>query len=57
MVSRYGIGIYAIDGMKCYTDSEIENALKAGGFTAVETKHHTKEPWLTVIAKIECDYD
>ena len=40
-----------IDGMKCYTAKQLENALKAAGFTEVSADHHPKNPWITVIAK------
>lgn len=40
-----------IDGMKCYTEKEIESALTSAGFSQVETHHHPDKPWITVIAK------
>ena len=40
-----------IDGMKCYTAEQIEDALKAAGFTKVKADHHKSKPWITVIAK------
>lgn len=40
-----------IDGMKCYTAEQIEDALKAAGFTKVKTDHHKSKPWITVIAR------
>ena len=40
-----------IDGMKCYTEKEIENALISAGFSDVMTDHHPDKPWITVIAK------
>ena len=40
-----------IDGMKCYTAKQLENALKAAGFAQVNADHHPKNPWITVIAK------
>ena len=40
-----------IDGMKCYTAEQIEDALKAAGFKKVKTDHHKSKPWITVIAK------
>lgn len=40
-----------IDGMKCYTPEQLENALKAAGFSKVTSVHHPKNPWITVIAK------
>ncbi|MCR5662645.1 MAG: class I SAM-dependent methyltransferase [bacterium] len=39
-----------IDGMKCYTVQEIEAALKAAGFSAVESCHHEAKPWIAVLA-------
>ncbi len=40
-----------IDGMKCYTPTQISDALKAAGFSKVTTAHHPSKPWITVIAK------
>ena len=40
-----------IDGMKCYTAEQLENALKAAGFAQVSADHHPKNPWIMVIAK------
>ena len=40
-----------IDGMKCYTTEEIENALNVAGFTKIKSDHHKNKPWITVIAK------
>ncbi len=40
-----------IDGMKCYTTSEIESALKAAGFSSVKSHHHNAKPWIAVIAR------
>ena len=40
-----------IDGMKCYTAGQIEDALKAAGFSKVKTDHHKSKPWIAVIAK------
>ena len=42
-----------IDGMKNYTPQEIEAALKAAGFSQVETDHHPDKPWIAVLAKKE----
>ncbi len=39
-----------IDGMRVYTASEIENALKAAGFTEVSVYHHESRPWIAVLA-------
>ena len=40
-----------IDGMKNYTPQEIEAALKAVGFSRVETDHHPAKPWIAVLAR------
>ncbi|SFB32101.1 Methyltransferase domain-containing protein [Acetitomaculum ruminis DSM 5522] len=40
-----------IDGMKCHTIDEIEEALKSAGFSKVKSDHHKDKPWITVIAK------
>ena len=40
-----------IDGMKCYTSEQIEEALKQVGFRKVRSVHHGSKPWITVIAK------
>ena len=40
-----------IDGMKVYTEAQIEEALKAAGFSAVRTDHHRSKPWITVLAE------
>ncbi len=40
-----------IEGMKCHTIDEIEEALKKAGFSEVESDHHKNKPWITVIAK------
>lgn len=40
-----------IDGMKCHTVEEIEEALKAAGFSKIKSDHHKSKPWITVIAK------
>ncbi len=40
-----------IDGMKAYTVEEIEAALKAAGFSEVESDHHPSKPWICLIAK------
>ena len=39
-----------IDGMKVYTASEIEKALKAAGFAEVSIYHHESKPWIAVLA-------
>ena len=40
-----------IEGMKSYTAQEIEAALKAAGFSQVQTDHHPTKPWIAVLAK------
>lgn len=40
-----------IEGMRCYTNEEIENALYSAGFSEVTSYHHPSNPWITVIAK------
>jgi len=40
-----------IDGMKCHTAEEIEEALKSVGFSKVKSTHHANKPWICVIAK------
>ena len=40
-----------IDGMKCHTIEEIEEALKAAGFSKIKHDHHKSKPWITVLAK------
>ena len=40
-----------IDGMKCHTVEEIEDALKSAGFSKVKSDHHNSKPWITVIAR------
>lgn len=40
-----------IDGMKCHTIEEIEEALKSAGFNKVNSDHHKSKPWITVVAR------
>jgi len=40
-----------IDGMQTYTAEEIEAALKAAGFSDVQSDHHPSRPWLTMLAR------
>ncbi|MBP5660638.1 MAG: class I SAM-dependent methyltransferase [Lachnospiraceae bacterium] len=40
-----------IDGMKCHTIDEIEEALKSAGFNKVKSDHHKSRPWITVVAR------
>ena len=40
-----------IDGMKCHTVEEIEDALIRAGFSSVKADHHESKPWITVIAE------
>ena len=40
-----------IEGMKNYTPQEIEDALKAVGFSQVKADHHPNKPWVAVLAR------
>jgi len=40
-----------IDGMKCHTVEEIEEALRNAGFRKIKSDHHKSKPWIIVIAK------
>ncbi|MBQ9198041.1 MAG: class I SAM-dependent methyltransferase [Clostridia bacterium] len=40
-----------IDGMKCYTAKQLEEALRKAGFSAVQSDHHPSKPWITVLAR------
>jgi len=40
-----------IEGMKCHTSQQLEEALKAAGFGEVTCDHHPSRPWIAVIAK------
>ncbi len=40
-----------IEGMKCHTIEEIEEALSSAGFSKVRSDHHESKPWITVIAE------
>ena len=40
-----------IEGMKCHTIEEIEDALKTAGFSKVKSDHHKSKSWITVIAR------
>lgn len=40
-----------IEGMKCHTIEEIDEALKSAGFSEVKSDHHKSKPWITVIAR------
>jgi len=40
-----------IEGMKCHTVEDIEEALKSAGFSEVKSDHHNNKPWITVIAR------
>ncbi len=40
-----------IDGMKCYTIEQLEEALLASGFSEVVSDHHDTKPWIAVLAK------
>ena len=40
-----------IDGMKCYTIEQLEEALLSSGFSQVTSDHHPDKPWIAVLAK------
>lgn len=40
-----------IEGMRCYTAYEIDEALKNAGFTDVQVNHHENKPWISVLAR------
>lgn len=40
-----------IDGMRCYTTEQIDNALRDAGFTTVTCHHHESKPWIVVVAQ------
>lgn len=40
-----------IEGMKCHTVEEIEDALISAGFSEIRADHHDSKPWITVIAE------
>ena len=40
-----------IDGMTVYTGGQIEQALKAAGFSDIQTDRHPSKPWITVLAR------
>ena len=40
-----------IEGMKVYKAPEIENALRAAGFSDIQTIHHDKKPWIAVLSR------
>ncbi len=40
-----------IEGMTIYTAEELEAALRAAGFSEVQTDLHAKKPWLCVLAR------
>lgn len=37
--------------MKTYTVEQIEEALKAAGFSKIKTDHHKSKQWITVTAR------
>ena len=39
-----------IDGMTLYPPAEIEAALRAAGFSTVETRRYPEKPWIAVLA-------
>ena len=40
-----------IDGMKVHTEEEIEDALKAAGFSGIKTDLYPSKPWIAILAK------
>ena len=40
-----------IDGMRVYTATEIETALRQAGFSEVRCGHHRRKPWIVVLAR------
>lgn len=40
-----------IDGMNCYTQDQLTDALAASGFSEIGTRHHPVMPWITVLAR------
>lgn len=40
-----------IEGMKCHTKEEIEDALRKAGFQVVASVHEKKKPWLAILAR------
>ena len=40
-----------IEGMKSHTVEQIEAALRAAGFSEVESDHHPSRPWIAVLAR------
>ena len=40
-----------IEGMKCFTVTQLETALHAAGFSLVRAEHYPSKPWITVVAK------
>ena len=40
-----------IDGMKCHTAEQIEEALRKAGFRKIRFCHHADKPWITVLAE------
>lgn len=45
------LGKMMVNGMKCHTVEEIEDALIKAGFSKVNTNHHETKPWIAVIAE------
>jgi SAM-dependent methyltransferase len=40
-----------VDGMKCYTEEQLAEALETAGFSDVRADHHPDKAWLTVLAE------
>ena len=45
------LGKMMVNGIKCHTVEEIEDALIKAGFSKVNTNHHESKPWIAVIAE------
>ena len=39
-----------IEGMNCYTREQLKDALRAAGFSKIKTRHHSKTPWISMLA-------
>lgn len=40
-----------IEGMKCYTEQQLKQALRAAGFSSVEVHRRSGKPWITVLGR------
>ena len=39
-----------IEGMNCYTREQLKDALRAAGYSKIKTRHHSKTPWISMLA-------